>query len=91
MMQNAEEKNQALFEKTNPVYNTAKTTLFQLARNGNPYAAAIAKKMGLTADTQKSKSYGMTPEEETTLPDCCGNTLSGDGKAGPGIRVSRTC
>ena len=67
MMQNAEEKNQALFEKTNPVFNTAKTTLFQLARNGNPYAAAIAKKMGLTADTQKSKSYGMTPEEETTF------------------------
>ena len=64
-MRKAEKKNQALWEKANPVFNTAKTTLFQLVRNGIPYAAAIAKKPGLTADTQKSDSYGMTPEEET--------------------------
>ena len=49
-----EKKDQALLEKTTPVFNTAKTTLFQMAQNGNPYAAAIMEKMGLTEDTQKS-------------------------------------
>ena len=63
MLEN-EKKDQALLEKTNPVFNTAKTTLFQLARNGNPYASAIVEKMGLTADTQKSKSFSMSREEE---------------------------
>ena len=59
MLEN-EKEDQALLEKTNPVFNTAKTTLFQLARNGNPYASAIVEKMGLTADTQKSKSFSMS-------------------------------
>jgi len=62
-----EKKDQALLEKTNPVFNTAKTTLFQMAQNGNPHAAAIMEKMGLTADTQKSKSFSMRPEEELTF------------------------
>ncbi len=35
MLEN-EKKDQALLEKTNPVFNTAKMTLFQLARNGIP-------------------------------------------------------
>ena len=67
MMLENEKKDQALLEKTNPVFNTAKTTLFQLARNGNPYASAIVEKMGLTADTQKSKSFSMSREEEATF------------------------
>jgi len=66
-MGETEKKDQALLEKTNPVFNTAKTTLFQMAQNGNPYAAAIMEKMGLTADTQKSKSFSMRPEEELTF------------------------
>ena len=67
MMLENEKEDQALLEKTNPVFNTAKTTLFQLARNGNPYASAIVEKMGLTADTQKSKSFSMSREEEATF------------------------
>lgn len=59
--------NSELYEKTNPVFNTAKTTLFQLAQQGNPYAAEISEKMGLTEDTQKSQSLSMAPEEEMTF------------------------
>ena len=59
--------NQALFEKTNPVFNTAKMTLFQLAQLGYPNAVLISEKMGLTADTQKSRSFSMSPEEEMTF------------------------
>ena len=66
-MQETEKKDQALLEKTNPVFNTAKMTLFQMARNGNPNAAAIMEKMGLTADTQKSRSFSMPPDEELTF------------------------
>ncbi len=66
-MRGTEKKSQALSEKVNPVFNTAKTTLFQLMRNGNPHAAAIAEKMGLTGDTQRSKSFSMSPDEETTF------------------------
>ena len=66
-MEETEKKDQALLEKTNPVFNTAKTTLFQMAQNGNPHAAAIMEKMGLTEETQKSKSFSMSPEEEMTF------------------------
>ena len=62
-----EKKDQELQEKTNPVFNTAKMTLFQMVRSGNPHAAAIMEKMGLTADTQKSRSFSMPPEEEITF------------------------
>ena len=58
---------QALLEKTNPVFNTAKMTLFQLALLGDPYAAAISGKMGLTEGSQRSRSFSMSPEEETTF------------------------
>jgi anti-anti-sigma factor len=66
-MGETEKKDQALLEKTNPVFNTAKMTLFQMAQNGNPHAAAIVQNMGLTEDTQKSKSFSMRPEEEITF------------------------
>ena len=36
-----------LLEKVNPVFNTAKMTLFQLAANGDRDAALLAKSMGL--------------------------------------------
>ena len=46
-----------LMERANPVFNTAKMTLFQLSASGNEYAAAIAEKLGLTYDNaQNSKS-----------------------------------
>ena len=66
-MGETEKKDQELLEKTNPVFNTAKMTLFQMAQNGNPNAVAIVKKMGLAEDTQKSKSFSMSPEEEITF------------------------
>jgi len=66
-MEENEKKDQELQEKTNPVFNTAKMTLFQMAHTGNPHAAAIIEKMGLTEDTQKSRSFSMRPEEELTF------------------------
>ena len=59
--------NRDLYEKTNPVFNTSKMILFQLAQQGNPHAAGISEKMGLTEDTQKSDSFSMSPEEEMRM------------------------
>ena len=42
-MGETEKKDQALLEKTNPVFNTAKTTLFQMVQNGNPHAVATSR------------------------------------------------
>ena len=54
----------ALLEKVNPVFNTAKMTLFQLATNGDADAAALAKRMGLTLDaTQNSATTKASPEQ----------------------------
>ena len=54
----------ALLEKVNPVFNTAKTTLFQLAANGDADAAALAKRMGLTREaTQNSATTKASPEQ----------------------------
>ena len=52
-----------IMERTNPVFNTAKMTVFQLSVSGNGYAAAIAEKLGLTYDNaQNSKSTEIPPE-----------------------------
>ena len=41
--------------KTNPIFNTAKMTLFQLAATGHDDAKAVAESLGLTLeDTQNS-------------------------------------
>lgn len=54
----------ALLEKVNPVFNTAKMTLFQLAANGDADAAALAQRMGLTLeDTQNSAHTKASPEQ----------------------------
>lgn len=47
---------QAVLEQINPVFNTAKMTLFQLAASGNDDAAAIADKLGLTYKQTQSDS-----------------------------------
>lgn len=39
-------------ERVNPVFNTAKMTLYQLASDGDESAQALVEKLGLTADTQ---------------------------------------
>ena len=54
----------SLLEKVNPVFNTAKMTLFQLAANGNRDAATLAKSLGLTLEaTQNSTNTKASPEQ----------------------------
>ena len=54
----------SLLEKVNPVFNTAKMTLFQLAANGNADGAVLAKSMGLTLEaTQNSTNTKASPEQ----------------------------
>ena len=54
----------ALLEKVNPVFLTAKMTLFQLAANGDADAAALAESMGLTLEeTQNSANTTASPEQ----------------------------
>lgn len=57
---------QTILEQTNPVFNTAKMTLFQLSAAGNEDAAAIAENLGLTREeTQNSKTTTASPEQMT--------------------------
>ena len=57
---------QNLLERVNPVFNTAKMTIFQLAAAGDQAAAAIAEKMNLTFEqTQNSASSTASPEQMT--------------------------
>lgn len=52
-----------LMERANPVFNTAKMTLFQLSASGNEYAAAIAEKLGLTYENaQNTQNIKVAPE-----------------------------
>ena len=49
--------NQDLLERTNPIFNTARMTLYQLAAAGHDDAKAIAERLNLTReDTQDSKT-----------------------------------
>ena len=49
--------NQELLERTNPIFNTARMTLFQLASAGHDDAMAVAEKLNLTwKDTQNSRT-----------------------------------
>ena len=51
------ETDQELLERTNPIFNTARMTLFQLAAAGHEDAKAVAERMNLTReDTQDSKT-----------------------------------
>ena len=55
---------QSVLERVNPVFNTAKMTIFQLAAAGNQDAAAIANKLGLSFEqTQNSSSTKASPEQ----------------------------
>ena len=54
----------ALLERVNPVFQTAKMTLFQLAANGDQDAIVLAKNMGLTLEaTQNSATTTASPEQ----------------------------
>ena len=56
-----------ILERTNPVFNTAKMTLFQLSAAGDKNAAAIAKKLGLTLEGTQASSSGVASPEEMIL------------------------
>ena len=57
---------QNILEQTNPVFNTAKMTLFQLADSGNKDAKAICEKLGFTREgTQNSRTTTASPEQMT--------------------------
>ena len=46
-----------MLERTNPIFNTARMTLFQLAATGHDDAKVIAERLNLTRkDTQDSKT-----------------------------------
>ena len=54
----------SLLEKVNPVFNTAKMKLLQLAANGNADGEFLAKSMGLTLEaTQNSTNTKASPEQ----------------------------
>lgn len=58
---------QNLLERVNPVFNTAKMTVFQLASAGNKDAALVAEKLNLTFDeTQNSATTTVSDEQMTT-------------------------
>ena len=53
-----------LLEKVNPVFNTAKMTLFQLAASGDANAITLSERMGLTLEaTQNSANTKASPEQ----------------------------
>ena len=64
---------QNLLERVNPVFNTAKMTVFQLASAGVKDAALVAEKLNLSfEETQNSASVTVAPEQMTanTIRDC---------------------
>ncbi len=59
------EFDQALLERVNPVFNTAKMTTFNLASTGDQDAKAICDRLGLTFEkTQNSSTTTTTPEQQ---------------------------
>lgn len=52
-----------LKERANPVFNTAKMTLFQLAESGDENAEAIAKRLGIDFDNSQNSSNTKIPRE----------------------------
>ena len=58
---------QSLLERVNPVFNTAKMTVFQLASAGVQDAALVAEKLNLSfEETQNSFSTTVSPEQMTS-------------------------
>ena len=58
---------QNILERVNPVFNTAKMTVFQLASAGDNDAAAVAEKLNLSfEETQNSASSNASPDQMKT-------------------------
>lgn len=63
-MENNFEMDLSLLERVNPVFNTAKTTLFQLSGTGDTDAEAIAEKLGLMLEgTHNTEHSTVLPEQ----------------------------
>ena len=45
-----------LLERANPIFNTAKMTLYQLAASGDRDSALMVEKLGLNEETQNSSN-----------------------------------
>ncbi|MBQ4255699.1 MAG: hypothetical protein II721_06915, partial [Bacilli bacterium] len=54
-------------QRANPVFNTAKTTLFQLAASEDKNANIVADKLGVTFDNSHSSTNTKIPMEITTI------------------------
>ena len=68
MEKNQADDNHKTQEMVNPVFNTAKTTVYQMAIAGDPLAVSIAKWLGLTyEETQKSATSSMNKVYEQTF------------------------
>ena len=52
-----------VMERTNPIFNTAKTTIFLLASSGNDDAKLIASKLGLSLDTTQNSGTHKTTQD----------------------------
>ena len=69
-----------LLEKVNPVFNTAKMTLFQLAANGDKDAATLAKSMGLTLEATQNSANTKASQEQvlggTIMLECRYRTMA---------------
>lgn len=54
-------------EQANPVFNTAKMTLFQLSGTGDADAAAISEKLGLTMERWRTDRLGSLFRPDSVL------------------------
>lgn len=53
-----------MMERTNPVFNTAKMTLFQLSAAGDAEAAVLSEKLGLTRDETQNSEHSSAGDDQ---------------------------
>ena len=72
------EINTDILERANPVFNTAKMTLYQLAAAGDEDSIRVVKELGFTKDTQNSVTTSSDSEKlllESLLMDMRYHTM----------------
>ena len=72
------EINSDILERTNPVFNTAKMTLYQLAASGDEDSIRLVRELGFTKDTQNSSTTSSDSEKlllESLLMDMRYHTI----------------
>lgn len=53
-------------ERTNPIFNTAKSTTYEIAMSGDPDALKLVEALGMTREATQMKPY-FYPEVDKTL------------------------